>query len=354
MRLQDTCYRYILKPALFRCDPERVHSAFVTIGECVGRFASLRALVGALYRYRGPDIAKTVDGIRYETPVLLSAGFDTNGRLTQILQSISFGGEEIGSITANPCAGNPRPLLTRLVRNRSIIVNKGLRNRGVDALIKRLQHTKRVPGYVLGISLARSNDEASCKDSDAGVADYVESFTKLNAANIGDYYTINLSCPNAFGGEAFTTPELLEKLLTAFDAIPTNRPVYLKMPINLAWNAFDALLQVVDKHCVQGLVIGNLNKDYAELDFPEDAPKEYRGGLSGKPTRARSTMLIRRTREAYGDRFTIFGVGGILTPEDALEKLDAGADLLMLITGMIIEGPGLVRDICERYAERLA
>jgi dihydroorotate dehydrogenase len=351
MRLVDSTYQYVLKPVLFRCDPERVHNAFVSLGEFSGRVPPLRSLLAALYRYRGPNIAKTVDGIRYETPVLLSAGFDTDGRLTQVLRSLSFGGEEIGSITAKPCEGNPRPRLTRLVRNRSIVVYKGLRNKGVDALMTRLKRTPRVPGYVLGISLARSNDAASCADSAAGIADYVESFTKLNAANVGDYYTINISCPNAFGGEAFTTPPLLTQLLDALDAVPTTKPVYIKMPINLTWEEFDALLTVAAAHRIQGVVIGNLNKDYRELDYPEDAPKEYRGGLSGKPTRARSTDLIRRTRATYGKRFTIFGVGGILSPEDAMEKFDAGADLIMLITGMIMEGPGLIREICERYAE---
>jgi len=345
----NTLYRSVLKPVLFRFDPERIHDAFVTVGERMGAFGPARRLMAALYDYRGPDISKTVDGITYRTPVLLSAGFDTDGRLTRILGPLGFGGEEIGSITASPCAGNPKPRLTRLIRNESIVVYKGLRNEGVHALIDRLQRTPRDPNFVRGISIARTNSEVSCGDVDAGIADYVASFRALTEAGVGDYYTINISCPNSFGGEAFTRPDALARLLPALDAIPCEKPVYYKMPINVTWDEFAELLALIDAHRAHGVVIGNLNKDYAELDHREDAPDEYRGGLSGKPCFARSNELIRKTRDTYGTRFTIFGVGGILTADDACAKFEAGADLVQLITGMIFNGPGIVREVCDAY-----
>jgi len=199
----DFLYRHVLKRILFKCNPEPVHDAFVVLGELVGRFALARKLFGFLYNYRGSDISKTVDGITYRTPVLLSAGFDTDGRLTRILPLLSFGGEEIGSTTFHPCEGNPRPRLTRLIRNKSIVVYKGLRNRGVDALISRLTRTPRTPQFVLGISIARTNEPDAAVDAEAGIRDYVGSFSKLVAANVGDYYTINISCPNSYTGETF-------------------------------------------------------------------------------------------------------------------------------------------------------
>lgn len=353
MRLIDTLYAKALKPILFRIHPDYVHDWFVMIGEYSGMFAPSRALMSWLYTYRGADISKTVDGITYSTPVILSAGFDADGRLTRILPSLSFGGEEIGSTTAYPCEGNPRPRMTRLIRNKSIVVYKGLRNQGADALITRLKRTPRTSGYILGISIARTNTKESCADNAAGIADFALSFQKLNAANIGDYYTINISCPNAFSGETFNTPELFTALLRELATIPTTKPVYIKMPINHSWEDFQKLLAIADQHSfIRGLVIGNLNKDYSELDHPDDAPKEFRGGLSGKPCFARSNDLIRKTRAAYADRFTIIGVGGILTPEDAMEKFAAGADLIQVITGMIWNGPGLMRAICEAYARR--
>lgn len=351
MTLMDTLYTRALKPMLFQFHPDFMHDAFIAIGEFSGKYAPLRFLMSSLYEYKGTPLTKTVDGITYESPVLLSAGFDANARLTRVLRHLSFGGEEIGSTTAYPCAGNPRPHMTRLIRNKSIVVYKGLKNDGVDALIAKLNATPRTKGFVLGISIARTNVEESCADTEAGIADFALSYKKLNEANVGDYYTINISCPNAFAGETFNTPPLLTRLLDALKTIPTTKPVYIKMPINLDWTDFDELLAIIDTHqFVRGVVIGNLNKDYSELDHPEDAPKEFRGGLSGKPCFARSNELIRKTRAAYADRFTIIGVGGIFTPEDAMEKFAAGADLVQLITGMIFNGPGLPGAILKKYA----
>jgi dihydroorotate dehydrogenase len=240
--------------------------------------------------------------------------------------------------------------MTRLVRDKSLIVYKGLRNKGVERLIRHLRATPRLRDFVLGISIARTNEKAACARTDAGIEDYAESFTRLTEAGIGDYYTINISCPNAFGGETFTEPVLLRRLLARLRNIPCTRPIYIKMPINVTMSEFDELLQIADESGVQGLVIGNLNKDYTELDHPEDAPAEFRGGLSGKPCFARSNEFLRHAREKYGRRFTLIGVGGIFTPEDAMAKFRAGADLVQLITGMVFEGPGLIKSICERYA----
>jgi len=348
----DFLYRRVLKPILFKMSPDRVHDLFTVVGETAGRIAPLRWFFGLAYNYRGPDISKTVDGIKYRTPVLLSAGFDPDGRLTRILSALSFGGEEIGSVTAHACTGNARPHLTRLVRNKSIVVYKGLRNKGVDALIAKLKRTPRAKDFVLGISIARTNEQSASTDVDAGIRDYVESFAKLNKASIGDYYTLNISCPNAYTGETFISPENLAKLLPRIREVPCAKPVYLKMPINIPWEQFAQLLDIADKNAIPGVVIGNLNKDYRHLKHTEDAPSGYRGGLSGMPTAKLSNELIKKTRERYGKRFTIMGVGGILTSDDAMEKFAAGADLVQLISGMIFEGPGLIKAICKRYAEQ--
>jgi len=322
----------------------------------MGDHAVTRALINGSYGYHGPDISKTVDGIRYRTPFLLSAGFDYDGKLSRILPYIGLGGEEMGSITARPCEGNPTPRLTRLPQSKSILVNKGLRNQGVDALIARLKATpieavKGVP-FIRGISIARTNDPASVP-VDAGIEDYAYSFKRLNEEGVGDYYTINISCPNAFGAEAFTDPILLDRLLAVLTAILCVKPVYVKMPISVPWAQFDAMLKVIDARGLQGVVIGNLNKDYSSLDKREEAPTTYRGGLSGKPCTHPSTDLIYKTRELYGKRFTIIGVGGVMSPETALEKFDAGADLVQLVSGLIFEGPGLVRSLASAYEARI-
>lgn len=347
----DTLYRWIVKPVLFSFSPDYVHRVFICIGERAGSVAVGRVLLAAFYQYRGRGASKIVDGIRYRTPVVLAAGFDPDGRLTRILPSLGFGGEEIGSITAQPCEGNPPPQAIRLVRNKSIIVRKGLKNRGVDALIEHLTRTPREKDFVIGISIARTNNKEAATDAESGIHDIVTSFKKLIEANVGDYYTFNISCPNAFTGESFIDPENLRQLLPRIREVPCTKPIYLKMPITIPWEQFDSLLYIAAQNDIQGVVIGNLNKEYTELTYPKEAPIEFRGGLSGRPTQKRSNELIRKTREAYGKRFTIIGVGGILSPEDAMEKFRAGADLVELITGMIFEGPGLIKRICAEYTK---
>jgi dihydroorotate dehydrogenase subfamily 2 len=338
-------YTSIIKPLLFRLEPEAAHNLMVRMGVLLGDTALGRSMVSLLYGYRGPDISTMVDGITYRTPVLLSAGFDYNGQLTQILPSLGFGGEEVGSVTAKPCAGNPAPRLTRLPRSKSIIVNKGLKNDGVIAVIARLKATPRMPGFVIGISIAKTNDATTVSVED-GIADYLASFTALCASDVGDYYTLNVSCPNAFGGETFAEASRLEKLLAALSPVSCQKPVYVKMPINLAWESFQAMLDVMRRYpFIKGVIIGNLNKDYSSLDVREEAPADYRGGLSGKPCFLTANELIRKTREYVGAGFTIIGSGGIMSADDAQEKIAAGADLLQMITGMIYEGPSVVSSI---------
>ncbi len=351
-------YKKVLRPLFFKCNPEWAHDFMVFWGEVFGAIPPMRWLISAVWGYRGRDISKVVDGVRYERPVLLSAGFDTDGRLSRILPCISLGGEEVGSVTARPCEGNAPPRLTRLIRNKSLIVWKGLRNHGAKVIAERLKNKmdstsspQETRGrFVVGISVAQTNDE-NVRNAETGIEDYYETFRIMNEMGVGDYYTINISCPNTFGGETFATPELLTRLLTKLSTVQCNKPRYIKMPINLEWEAFNELLKIIDTFGYSGVVIGNLNKKYADLDFPEDAPKEWRGGLSGKPCFELSNELIRKTRETYGTRFTIIGVGGIMSAEDAMTKFRAGADLVQLITGIIFEGPGLVGRICEAYAK---
>jgi len=179
------------------------------VGNFLGRFALTRYFVDLIYGYHGPDISRTVDGIYYKTPFLLSAGFDYNGHLSRILPCIGLAGEEIGSVTAKPCEGNPKPRLTRMPKSKGIIVNKGLRNDGVEVIIKRLAEIPKTK-FVKGVSIAKTN----CLDSatiEGAIEDYVYSFKRLSGENVGDYYTLNISCPNAYGGEAFIKADLLKK-----------------------------------------------------------------------------------------------------------------------------------------------
>ena len=345
-------YKKALKPLLFKTDPEFIHDAFVNMGEVAGKVKAGRALISSMYGYNGPDISKTVDGITFKSPVGLAAGFDYNGKLAHVLDCLAFGADEIGSVTARPCEGNAKPRLKRMIKSQSLVVYKGLRNQGVDRIIERLKTTKKPEGFVWGISIAKTNDEGG-STLEGGIADYHYSLKRLVEENIGDFYTINISCPNVHGGENFAEPERLRKLLEKLKTVEHSKPMYVKMPINTEWEEFNGLLKVLDEFNIHGVVIGNLNKNYADAAYPEEAPKEYRGGLSGKLCFHLSNDLIRKTKQHWGNRFTIIGCGGILSVSDAMVKLEAGADLLQLITGMIFEGPHLMKEICEAYAERV-
>ncbi len=160
-------YKKILKPNLFRFDPEKVHDIFVDIGEKLGNNKLGRVLISTMYRYNGPDISKTVDGNTFMFPIILAAGFNYNGRISHILDCMSFGRDEIGSVTARPCEGNPKPRLTRLVRSNSLIVNKGLKNEGVGKIITRLKNLHKPQGFIRGISIAKTNDAQSVSLEDA-------------------------------------------------------------------------------------------------------------------------------------------------------------------------------------------
>jgi dihydroorotate dehydrogenase len=343
-------YQKVLKPVLFKFDPEDVHDAFVTLGKVASKVPPLKGIIGLMYgRPKGAKIV--LDGITYDGPVLLSAGFDYNAHLSEVLYYLGLAGEEVGSVTARPSIGNPKPRMTRLIKSQSIQVYKGLRNDGVEVIIERIKKKKIPKGFVLGISIAKTNDEIS-SSMEEGIKDYCYGLKRLVEENIGDFYTINISCPNSFGGEDFTVPDRLDKLLAALKEVEHQRPVYIKMPINLSWDKFQALLEVIVSYKFHGVVIGNLNKNYDDLDDAMEKPANLRGGLSGRPCLKLSNELIKKTREHYPSGLTIMGCGGILTADDAMEKIDLGADVVQMITGMIFNGPHIVNEINNRYKAR--
>lgn len=213
--------------------------------------------------------------------------------------------------------------------------------------------TPKDPDFVVGVSIARTNDEHSAS-AEEGIEDYRASLERLVTAGVGDFYTVNISCPNVHGGESFAEPQLLRRLLESLCEVERCQPMYAKMPIDLPDEEFDDLVAIVAEFGLQVVVIGNLCKDYDALEFREEAPAEYGGGVSGRPCFQPSNRLIRRTRERFGDQLTIIGCGGVLSPKDAMEKLRAGADLVQLVTGMIFEGPHLMKGIAQAYARQRA
>ncbi len=340
-------YKKGLKPILFRQQPDNVHGALLKHSTVIQKSALLRAATKKVWAYSNElYLAQDVFGLHFKNPVGLSAGFDKNFELVPLLKSIGFGFMEGGSVTFSACEGNPRPWFYRLPKTKSIVVYAGLANEGVTTITDRLLA---YPGdtftnFPINISVAKTNSMQAALEADA-IADYIGSLRHIQQAEVGDMLTLNISCPNTYGGEPFTKPGKLDRLLSAVDALKLTQPVCIKMPCELPWKEFKALLDVAASHKVAGVTISNLAKDRGAANLMDPLPKTVKGNLSGKPTFEASNDLIRRTFQAYGDKFVIIGVGGIFSAEDAYTKIKLGATLVELITGMIFEGPQLIGQV---------
>lgn len=335
-------YKWLIRPVLFRIDPEEAHNRAVRSGKILGSSGSSRWLIKKMFCFEHDSLQQKIWGVRFKNPIGLSAGFDKDAELINILPAVGFGYLQVGSVTARPYGGNEPPRLRRLVEKKSILVNYGLKNIGVDRIIEKIKRGRNIE-VPFSVSVAKTNSKKTV-DEGRGIEDYYECLSKLAAGGIGDMYTINISCPNAFGGEPFTEPDKLDRLLNRIRKVKFNKPMLVKMPVDFGWDEFRQLLDVVIKYGCQGVIIGNLSKDLNQ---------EARGGVSGKLIEKRVNDLISKTYKYAGDRLIIVGVGGVFSAEDAYEKIKRGATLVQLITGMIFEGPQLIGQINAGLVEFL-
>ncbi len=340
-------YKKGLKPILFRRQPDNVHHALLKHGTTVQKSSIARSMTKKAWAYSNePYLQQEVFGLRFTNPVGLSAGFDKNFELVPLLKSVGFGFMEGGSVTFRPCDGNPKPWFYRLPKSKSLVVYAGLANEGVEVVTERLLSypATTFTNFPINISVAKTNSKQAASETDA-IEDYLGSLRHIQQAAIGDMLTLNVSCPNTYGGEPFTTPKKLDRLLARVDSLSLQKPVFIKMPAELPWDEFKKLLEVASQHSVTGVTISNLAKDRGAAQLMDPLPNSVKGNLSGKPTFELSNDLIKKTYQAYGDKFVIIGVGGIFSAEDAYTKIKLGATLVELITGMIFEGPQLIGQI---------
>ena len=332
-------YRNTLKKIFFLMDPESVHDKTVRMGKFLGSNFNTRGLVSLKFNYSNKKLGQNILGLRFNNPVGLAAGFDKNIELVKILPSVGFGFEEVGSVTGEPCEGNAKPRLWRLKKSKGLVVNYGLKNEGCKVLSEKLKKIRtKIP---IGISIAKTN----CKDTvdtNKGIADYFKAYSAFSA--VGDYYTINISCPNAYGGEPFTDAKKLDKLFTKINSVPRNRPVFLKISPDLSKKEIDGIIKVSQKHRIDGFICTNLTKKRDNKNIIDEIVPEV-GGMSGKIVGDLSDKLIRYIYSKTKGEFVIIGCGGISNAQDAYVKIRNGASLVQLITGMIFEGPQLISDI---------
>jgi dihydroorotate dehydrogenase len=354
-KVSEKVYTKAFKPLAFKQKPDSVHDHLLNTGSRLQKVGPVRSMLHSAWAYdNAGKLGQDVMGLHFPNPVGLSAGFDKNFQLPLLLKSIGFGFMEGGSLTYKECDGNPRPWFYRLPKSKSLVVFAGLANQGVDRIVERIKHypSGTFDNFPLNISVAKTNSKEAASEDDA-IADYIGSLEHIKQSKVGKLITLNISCPNTYGGEPFTTPTRLERLLVAVDKVKLGQPVMIKMPSHLPWSDFKELLEIADKHSVAGVTISNLAKDRGQAKLMDPLPDSVKGNLSGKPTWDLSNNLIRQTYKHYGKRFVIIGVGGIFSAEDAYTKIKLGATLVELITGMIFEGPQLIGQINKGLVECL-
>lgn len=343
-------YKLLTRPLLFRFPADTTHEATVQMASSVSKSKWMKKTIGSLYSYSNARLEQNIFGLNFPNPIGLAAGFDKNATMAPVLANMGFGYLEIGSITANPSTGNPKPRSFRLPDDKSLINRLGLNNDGVQTISRRLKKLN-LP-IPLGINIAKTHDPTIT--GEAAINDYVNSFTILK--EFADYITLNISCPNTTEGKTFEEPETLNALLEHLEigkdsSLP---PVLVKFSVDLEETLLEELVSICEDHAIDGYVATNTSSKRLNLKTPSKKVDQIgRGGLSGNAIAKRSTEIIRKIFSLTKGEKVIIGVGGISSTEDAIEKLKAGADLLQMYTALVYEGPGIVKKINKGLAKYL-
>jgi dihydroorotate dehydrogenase len=346
-------YQSIIKPILFLSDPEEIHHKVFKWTKTLFNLPFSDKLVKNIYTVNHKSLEKEVFGLIFPNPVGLAAGFDKDAKLFNELACFGFGFIEIGTLTPKPQPGNDKPRLFRLPEDEAIINRMGFNNQGVEVAVQRLKNKKQniIIGGNIGKNKATPNEEA--------VKDYEFCFRAL--FDYVDYFVVNVSSPNTPNLRDLQEKEPLTKLLLRLKELNRElaaktsvklrekgegRPILLKIAPDLTNSQLDDIIDIVKKSGIDGVIATNTTISREGLNTSKTVIENIgAGGLSGKPLTNRSTEVIKYLSEKSGKAFPIIGVGGIHSPEDTIEKINAGADLIQLYTGFIYEGPGLVKRI---------
>lgn len=335
-------YSSFLKPYLFQKDAESAHDWAIEMSAIANNSELLQSIMKSVYSSSNVGLEKELFGLRFPNPVGLAAGFDKNGVTPLAMQSLGFGFVEIGSITAKPAPGNPKPRAFRLPEDHSLINRMGLNNQGAERIVNRLKNYKlNIP---LGVNIAKTNDMSI--HGDAAIEDYKYSYDL--AATVADYITINISCPNTGEGKTFEDPAALEALLAGLNINKTDVPTLVKFSVDTQKEVIEQLVELCEKFGVDGYVATNTSSSRDGLKTETSVLEKIgSGGLSGRAIQEQSNKVVAWLFDCLNGKKPIIGVGGIHSFESAKEKMDAGADLIQIYTGMVYEGPGLVKQIKE-------
>lgn len=343
-------YKHLLRPLLFKLTSDYAHEVTIKTAASVSKNQWFLHSIGSLLTYKNPALEQKIFGLTFQNPIGLAAGFDKNATTIPIMEKLGFGFVEVGSITANPSTGNAKPRSFRLPKDLSLINRLGLNNDGAQTISRRLKRYK--ASIPVGINIAKTHNPDITGEK--AVEDYKISFNFVK--DFADYITLNISCPNTTEGKTFEDPTSLHDLLDALHigkdaSLP---PVLVKLSADLDDSLLDELLHICEKFAVDGYIAVNTSSGRERLKTSENEIKRIgRGGLSGKGIAEKSTQMIKKINSFTKGEKIIIGVGGIFSGEDAIEKLKAGADLLQIYTGLVYNGPGLVKKINREIASYL-
>ena len=334
----------LLRPLLFKLDPETAHNLTLNNLPLLHRMGLLKAFLPHV-----PEMPKRIMGLDFPNPVGLAAGLDKNGEAIDALADFGFGFIEVGAVTPRPQPGNPKPRLFRLPAAEAIINRMGFNNLGVDNLLNNLQNTECVgkPGCILGVNLGKNFDTPIEKAAD----DYLICLEKLYGKV--SFVTVNISSPNTKNLRALQGGDELDALLAAIKSGQEKlsqqhgkfMPVAIKIAPDLDAAQIENMAALFRKHHIDALIATNTTLSREGVEHLPHGSES--GGLSGLPVREKSTQVIRAFHSALAGEVPIIGAGGILSGADAQDKIAAGADLVQFYTGLIYRGPGLVKECVE-------
>lgn len=342
-------YKLLIRPFFFLMDPEKVHYFVFSMIRFVTAIPGVTWINKKLFLVNDKRLERQLFGLTFKNPVGIAAGFDKNAVLYNQLESYGFGFLEVGTATPKPQLGNPKKRLFRLKKDQALINRMGFNNWGAEAIAQNLKQrqTQLVVGGNIGKNTATPNEDA--------LADYVFNFETLH--DVVDYFVVNVSCPNVKDLTKLQDTDFLLDLLFKLKSINATKskpkPILLKIAPDLNDSQLDEIIEIVAQTKIDGVIATNTTTSREGLVTPkEEVMAIGNGGLSGKPLTKRSTEVIRYLAQKSNKAFPIIGVGGIHSVEDALEKIDAGADLLQIYTGFIYEGPALVKNINKAILQR--
>lgn len=331
-------YKSIIRKIFFYFDPEKVHHFTFSMIKIIFAIPFTGAIARSIFQVNNKKLERQVFGLTFKNPVGLAAGFDKNAVLFDEFYNYGFGAVEIGTVTPKPQPGNPKKRLFRLVEDEAVINRMGFNNDGVDVIVERLK--KRKTEIIIGGNIGKNK----VTPNENAVDDYLICFEKL--FDVVDYFVVNVSSPNTPNLRALQDKEPLTKILqTLQDANlkkQAPKPILLKIAPDLSNDQLLDIIDIVNTTKIAGVIATNTT---ISRDGLQSEKKIEIGGLSGKPVAKRATEVIRFLADNSKKAFPIIGVGGIHSPKDAKEKLDAGADLIQVYTGFIYEGPGLIKRI---------